>query len=72
MADDDFQVIISTEDYEKLQNHENKNKELKTEIEKLMKENAVLKTKNKDLTRSVYVRDAYIEQLVGEFESAFG
>ena len=64
MADDDFQVIITTGDYEKLQTHENKNKELKTELDKLVKENTELKSKIKNLTRSVYVRDTYIEQLV--------
>lgn len=71
MADDDFQVIISNQDYEKLQGHENKNKELEAAIAKLTKENGELKSKNKDLNRSVYVRDSYIEQLVSEFESAF-
>ena len=32
MADDDFQVNINNEDYQKLQTHEQKNKELKSEI----------------------------------------
>ena len=72
MAEDSFQMIISSEDYDKLQAHEKRNKELEALNARLAEENAALKEKNKDLIRRVYIREAFIDNLANEIEATFG
>lgn len=68
MDDDDFQMIVSKEDYDKLKEHEKNNQEMTRQNEKMAQEIKSLKETVKDLRKSIYVRDSYIHHVLTECE----
>lgn len=65
-------MIVSSEDYKKLSTHTKLVEELTKENENLKKLANQLKSEVKDLRKTVYIRDSFIELLSGEFLQIFG